>query len=107
MVDGWRVGPGALGLLTDVAAMAEPLDGVVRQAGSVDAPSGQDSPEVAGAIIAFFEEQASAVESMQDRVERAVAGARETVAAIDAGDEAMAADLQLAAAKAGRPGGKL
>ena len=104
MMDGWRVGPGARGLLTDVEAMAEPLDAVVRQARSVDAPSGQDSPEVAGAILGFLDEQAAAAESMQDRITRVVAGAHQAVAAIEHGDEAMAADLQNAAAKAGQDG---
>lgn len=89
--------------MSDVEAMAEPLDGVARQAGSVDAPS-EDSPEVGGAIIAFFEEQASAVESMRTRVTRVVGGARQAVAAIEHGDETMAADLQAAAARAGRAG---
>lgn len=84
--------------------MAAPLDRAVRQAESVAAPSEQAAPEVAGAIIAFFEEQASAVESIQGRVSRVVAGARQAVTAIDHGDEAMAADLQASAARAGWAG---
>ncbi|MFC4629587.1 DUF6507 family protein [Promicromonospora alba] len=106
-MDGWRVGPGARGVLSDVEAMAEPLNGVVRQAGSLDPASEPGTPEVAGAIVAFFEEQASAVESMQGRIERVVAGAREAVTAIEYGDETMAIDLQATAARAGFASGEL
>jgi hypothetical protein len=106
-MDGWRVGPGVRGVLSDVEAIAEPLNAVVRQAESVDPVVEPGAPEVAGAIVAFFEEQASAVASMQGRIERVVAGAREAVAAIERGDETMATDLQAAAAKAGLASGEL
>lgn len=88
----WSKDTDAEGLVKDVDFAARSLAGVGRRMNDIET-SDAGSFLVAGAVHGFFRDRSEAIVKAAERAQRACAGTSEAMAAIDAGDEEMAATV--------------
>lgn len=95
----WSVSREAVRIAARAEEVAGDLSTLARRAERVQAPSGVQ-PDVAGAVVAFFEAHGRSIRSIDERVERVVLAARGACQAVYEGDEEQAATFHDAAVKA-------